>query len=242
MRTCEIAEYRIESNELDVSLSEVLRYMGVHGTKNTVASDDKADKRADDEANDLISGGVDSELVLLAKKALNDVKKESVPSVIYTGIRDILRTGNVIDIGFGAFCSDDVHKYLSECEKAMFFCATVGIGTDRLVQRYKSLKPTLALAYNAAGTALAEALCDKFCKFLPTFCDFPDNKVLSEGTVFHCKSRVSPGYGDIPLDCQPMLLESLDAFRRQGIRLNDSLLMTPTKTVTAFVGIVKGKI
>ena len=46
----------------------------------------------------------------------------------------------------------------------------------------------------------------------------------------------APGYGDLPLSCQPTLLSVLDATRRLGITLTPSLLMVPTKSVTAVLG------
>ena len=48
--------------------------------------------------------------------------------------------------------------------------------------------------------------------------------------------RFSPGYGDMPMQTQPVLLDALDARRRLGITLSPTLLMTPTKSVTAVVG------
>ena len=41
----------------------------------------------------------------------------------------------------------------------------------------------------------------------------------------------------MPLSAQPVLLATLDAQRRLGITLSKSLLMTPTKSVTAVVGL-----
>ena len=52
-------------------------------------------------------------------------------------------------------------------------------------------------------------------------------------------SRFSAGYGDFPLECQRGLLEMLRADKILGISLNDSLLMTPAKSVTAVVGLKK---
>ncbi|HQE70821.1 MAG TPA: hypothetical protein PK071_06860, partial [Atopobiaceae bacterium] len=49
----------------------------------------------------------------------------------------------------------------------------------------------------------------------------------------------SPGYGDLPLAVQPVLLSSVDAQRRLGISLTDTLLMVPTKSITAVTGIFK---
>ena len=51
-----------------------------------------------------------------------------------------------------------------------------------------------------------------------------------------CAPRFSPGYGDFPLECQGMLLEALEAGKRIGIKLTDSLLMMPSKSVSAVMG------
>ena len=55
----------------------------------------------------------------------------------------------------------------------------------------------------------------------------------------YCNYRFSPGYGDLPLSVQPTVLAALDAQRRLGITLSSSLLMTPTKSVTAIIGMFK---
>jgi len=50
-------------------------------------------------------------------------------------------------------------------------------------------------------------------------------------------SRFSPGYGDLPLDYQRTLLSVLDTSRKIGVSLTDSLLMVPSKSVSAIVGV-----
>ena len=49
--------------------------------------------------------------------------------------------------------------------------------------------------------------------------------------------RFSPGYGDLPLSAQKNIFAVLDPERRIGLTLNSSLLMSPSKSVTAFVGL-----
>jgi cobalamin-dependent methionine synthase I len=49
--------------------------------------------------------------------------------------------------------------------------------------------------------------------------------------------RFSPGYGDMPLDLQGVILELLEAGKRLGIALGESKLMSPSKSVTALIGI-----
>ena len=51
------------------------------------------------------------------------------------------------------------------------------------------------------------------------------------------KPRFSPGYGDLPLEMQRDIFRVLDCSRKIGLTLNESLLMSPSKSVTAIVGI-----
>ena len=77
----------------------------------------------------------------------------------------------------------------------------------------------------AVGTERIEALCDRFFEDLKT----------EYGRI---KPRFSPGYADLSLNTQRYIFSLLDCPRRIGIFLNQSLLMSPSKSVTAFVGIV----
>lgn len=112
---------------------------------------------------------------------------------------------------------------LTGCERAVVFAATLGVELDRLVAKYGRLSPTKAVLLQAIGAERIEALCDTFCAALG-------------GTT----RRFSPGYGDLPLSCQRQVFDLLDCPRRIGLSLTDSLLMTPTKSVTAFVGLTDG--
>lgn len=101
--------------------------------------------------------------------------------------------------------------------RAIVFAATLGVGIDRLITKYSSLSPAKALMFQAIGAERIEALCDAFCK-LPRF---------------------SPGYGDLPLDTQREVFAVLECEKKIGLTLNSSLLMSPSKSVTAFVGLNK---
>ena len=48
--------------------------------------------------------------------------------------------------------------------------------------------------------------------------------------------RFSPGYGAVPLSVQREFFNLLACEKLIGVCLTDTLLMTPTKSVTAFVG------
>jgi hypothetical protein len=130
-------------------------------------------------------------------------------------------TGDCCDFGCFSLRSADLAAYFGDCRRAVLFAATVGVGPDRLVKRYSQISPSRAVMMQALGAERIEALCDAFCE-------------TQYGAL---PSRFSPGYGDLPLDVQRQIVRVLDTERKIGVCLNESLLMSPTKSVTAFVGI-----
>ncbi|MBQ9992787.1 MAG: hypothetical protein IJP33_05105 [Firmicutes bacterium] len=163
-----------------------------------------------------------------ALKAMQSVKEGSSPIAVYTlnGIKRVNKCE--LDLGFGSFYSKDLSKYLKNAEAAVCFAATIGMHTDMLVKRYAEISPLRSLYYSSAGTNLIEAFCDAFCENIA-------ENMRERG--LKPRGRFSPGYGDFALDCQYDLLNMLDAQKRAGIYLNDNLLMTPVKSVTAVVAL-----
>jgi cobalamin-dependent methionine synthase I len=107
----------------------------------------------------------------------------------------------------------------------LVFAATVGVGVDRAIAKYSRIAPSKAFMLSALGAERIEALCDAFCREYA----FEKNVALTP--------RFSSGYGDCPLDVQRQIFYLLDCPKNIGLTLNDSMLMSPTKSVTAFVGI-----
>ena len=104
---------------------------------------------------------------------------------------------------------------------------TLGVGVERELRRLSLTDPLGQTLFDAAATAAVERAADATEALLVA-------NAAERG--LYTTWRYSPGYGDLPLDCQPTLLASLDATRLLGISLTPSLLMVPTKSVTAVVG------
>ena len=104
---------------------------------------------------------------------------------------------------------------------------TVGMGVERELRRLSLTDRVGHVIFDAAGTTVVERAADA-C----------EASLVAEAARrgLHTSYRFSPGYGDLPLEVQPVLLDTLDARRRLGIALSPQLLMTPTKSVTAIVG------
>lgn len=138
---------------------------------------------------------------------------------------DLSVNGENCDFGAFSVTSRYLAKNLCDCEKAVVVAATVGVGVDRLISKYGAVSPARAVIFDAIGTERIEALLDAFCA------DIGDETGLS------VKPRLSPGYGDIDLSYQKDLFSVLDCQRKIGLTLNSSMLMSPSKSVTAIAGL-----
>lgn len=140
------------------------------------------------------------------------------------------REGNVLDLGFCRTDSESLARNLKGCSSLILFAGTLGLDIDRMLARYGRLSPAKALWFQAIGAAGVEELCDRFCE---------DVKTLAQpGTTLRTRPRYSPGFGDFGLEYQPFIFSALECQKHIGLTLNDSLLMSPTKSVTALIGIL----
>lgn len=136
-----------------------------------------------------------------------------------------------ITIGNEHIVSQTVGKAICGSEAVILFAATVGAPFDRLIARYSRVEPSKALIFQAIGAERVESLCDAFCAQMSTELSKMGKRLTR---------RVSPGYGDIPLSLQKEIFAVLDCPRKIGLTLDQSLLMSPSKSVTAIAGITDG--
>ena len=147
------------------------------------------------------------------EKLLKEVSFKACVSEVDISVND-----TDIDIGFKVK-SKDLSKNLKGLSKGVIFCATIGVGADRLILRYTKTEPSLAVIYDAVASAMIEA-----------FCDYISSTVKG-------RPRFSCGFGDFTLDNQKYFIKALDTERKIGVTLSDGNIMIPTKTVTAVIGI-----
>lgn len=162
------------------------------------------------------------EIDSVIEECIEEVSDKLTYKVCYTEF-DILHKDGITDLGFMKTESKDLAKNLADCRKIVVFAATVGLELDRLIAKYGRVSPVKALMFQAIGAERIEALCDTFTE-----------DVLADREI---KPRLSSGYGDFPLESQKSIFAVLEPARRIGLSLNESLLMSPSKSVTAIIGI-----
>lgn len=128
--------------------------------------------------------------------------------------------------------SRNLRRNLKDCEKILLFAATLGAETDKLIQRYERIRMSRAVILQAGAAAMIEEYCDK---------ENTRWKKEYEKNGWYMRPRFSPGYGDFSLECQKNIIGALEAGKRIGITLTDSLLMVPSKSVTAVIGLSRLK-
>ena len=192
--------YIINNRDLRIRVKDVMRYLRIKETDSTM-------RRLLEECSDCVYNA-------------------AVPKAVYSKVDiKVNKAKETVDFGFMKVKSQNLVTLLEDCDKAYVMATTLGIGVDRLFDKYMRILQTKATVCDATASALVESFCDYV------------NDFITDGE--EATMRFSPGYGDFDLNHQNEILSFLDANKKIGISLTDSLMMIPTKSVTAIIGLKK---
>jgi len=173
---------------------------------------------------------MDDELLTSVWECVDEFRKIQKYTVIYKTAEVTNDGSGLLKFDFGDSVLTVESKDLAgnfgrhDCNHAVFFAATLGHEMDRLIRKYSAISPSKALFMQAIGAERIEALCDAF-----------EDDVRNE---FSAKApRFSPGFGDLSLELQRDFARILDMDKKLGIKVGENLLMSPTKSVTAIIGV-----
>ena len=157
------------------------------------------------------------------------LRDEAIPAARFTFVKKRLPIeGGAIGSGSARIeISGTLARHMGACSEAFLVCGTLGAGFDAFQRRVSVSSGTDALIAQAIGAALVEKHMDALEDEIRAGLEPGESPV----------PRYSPGYGDFPLAAQRPLLDLLDAPRTVGVSLTDTLLMVPSKSVSAIIGI-----
>lgn len=160
-------------------------------------------------------------------ECLKDLKNYSDMKSIYKYFPLEIKDEN---IKLGNICvkSQNLKKNLLGCNEVVIFAATLGARVDLLIKRYSKMAMSRAVILQAAATA-----------YIEEYCDLCQNKIIAENEKrnLFIRPRFSPGYGDFSIEHQKDIISILDCPRKIGLTLTDSLILVPSKSVTAVMGV-----
>ena len=118
-------------------------------------------------------------------------------------------------------------RHMNGCHAVYLACGTLGASFDAFHRRASAVSGADALILQAVAAAMIEDWMDAI--------EDDIRRELAPGEKL--VARYSPGYGDFPLAAQSALVALLDAPRKAGVSLTSSLLLAPSKSVTAVIGV-----
>ncbi|MBO4251717.1 MAG: Vitamin B12 dependent methionine synthase activation subunit [Clostridia bacterium] len=168
----------------------------------------------------------DADLKTLIDDCLTECEKENAVNfaVCFTETPVTVKNDET-DLSVFTLKSKNLATALFGAESALIFACTIGIGIDRLIKKYTEIDPVRALVLQALGAERVETFIEVFIK------DYEKTRGVK------LSPRFSAGYGDLPLDAQKDIFGLLNPQKNLGLTLNDSLMMSPSKSVTAFAAI-----
>lgn len=182
-------------------------------------------------------GGAEPDVLvrMLVDEVFSELLAVMKPKNIYQ-LYDCKTDGGNVFVGNRKFTSRNLSENLAQCSAAALMAATLGIEADKLLQRYEVINMAKASALQACAAACIEA----YCNLLQETIRLAAQK--QSGRPLFIRPRFSPGYGDLPLEAQKDIFCALDCTKRIGLTLTQNLMMYPTKSVTAFIGLADNPI
>ena len=107
----------------------------------------------------------------------------------------------------------------------VYLCGTLGTAFDRWQRARAAVSAAEAYESQRLGLVEVERVMDDL--------EAEARAAVEASGRERLRPRRSPGYGEMPLAFSREILEKLDATRRIGVALTDSLALVPTKSVTA---------
>lgn len=170
---------------------------------------------------------VTEEISRIIEKSMDEMLQFISPQAVFDIFDLVENTNDRIHFADVEIISNNLGTNLKECKKVALLAATIGPRVDLEIKRQQHIEPVKAAVMQSVGAMYIEKLVD--------FTNLEIKKAASEINA-NCKPRFSPGYGDLSLDIQKDFFRLLPC-SKIGLSLMDTLIMSPEKSVTAFVGI-----
>lgn len=172
---------------------------------------------------------VDEQTLTMIESSMQELETQVRERFIYR-IFELSQEDGILKIGEWTIKSSSLSKNMKGCERVAVFAATLGTAADQIIRRASISEMARAVVLQACAAALLEDYCDR-CQ------DQIGQEMLRENC--YLRPRFSPGYGDFDIRHQEELLRIIQADKHIGLTMTKSYMLTPTKSVTALIGISK---
>lgn len=175
------------------------------------------------------SGQVPEEMDQTIRRCIKETLETIQPQAIYQRFPIRTHENGIHVVGTSLILAGtSIRQHLAPVSEVWLMAVTIGPGMDKLIRSKLISQPAEGVIFDSCGAAAVEAAADTVQESL---------RIMAQAEEKFITTRFSPGYGDLPLSIQKDFLTALDAPRKIGLSVTDSSLMTPSKSVTAIIGI-----
>ena len=174
-----------------------------------------------------VRGEAPDELRARVERAAAELAEGLKPKYLYRAFPTQRTEQGVCLVGSGVTLPGTLAaRMLASCDTALLLACTLGIEFERRLRALEKRDMGEAVILDACGSAWVES-----------GCGWAEREIAGRFAGRFLTDRFSPGYGDLPLALQPEILAALNAEKILGIHAGESYLMTPSKSVTAVIGV-----
>lgn len=171
---------------------------------------------------------IDDKTLQLIQESFEELEQVADKKFIYRIFELSTIDENTFSIGNVKIQSKNLRTNLKDCKEVILFGTTLGIDVERQIRKYELLDISKAVVMQACATVMLEEFCDEIQEKIAT-------QMMKEEK--YLRPRFSPGYGDFSILYQKDLLAVLEATKKIGLAMTEGYMLTPTKSVTAVIGI-----
>ncbi|MBQ7197400.1 MAG: methionine synthase [Synergistaceae bacterium] len=177
-------------------------------------------------------GSATPELVETVRGAFNKLEGFETPRCVF-GRFHIVHFDGGIELEGAYIYSNDIARLTSRSDECYLLAATLGHEVDRQITIEQQKNMLDGLALDACASVRVDAFIDDFIKneIVP---GLREREFLT--------SRFSPGYGDLNMNVTEDIITILNATKYIGLSFTRSMMMSPIKSVTAIIGLLKKNI
>ncbi len=175
--------------------------------------------------------GADETINSLIDECEAEVLKAAVPRYVYRVV-DVTQVDEGVRLEGTSVTlkGNSIKEHLKGCNKAALIAVTISDGIDRMLRVMQASDLAKAVISDSMASAI-EQVCDKV-----------EAVIKEELPEYNQTFRFGIGYGDLPLSQQGEFLKILNAPKLIGLNIGKTDMMTPTKSVTAVIGLTTGEV
>jgi len=173
---------------------------------------------------------IDEKLDELIKLTIEESKTLITPRFITSRCNVSLVENGVKLLGTNILLTgNDIKEHLKDSKECVLMGVTIGGNIEKRINLYGKTNLTKSLILDSCATTAVEEICDKLEAYI---------KSEAIGNGESITFRYSPGYGDLLLDVQKDIINTLKAEKTIGLTVSAHNLLMPRKSVTAIIGLI----